>query len=991
MRPGYAFVIVLCLCTALGELPCLAVSDIEPDIIDPAEIQEDPESIAEAGLAALLIRAKFLASSGEAEKARQAYKQIIKKFPESAYAHFQLASLLLGAEEKDLRIEHLEKAIEQDPKLKEAHEMLGLDYRIKGENEKAIATYRKAVQHVEDNLSFYSSLADAYVTAKEIKEAEKVLLEACQRHSDSPEAWFKLIEFYVGNRQTKKADESFEKGLKATKNSLTFLRHVRSLYLRWDSEEAEKKALSVLIRTLDLYPQSPRMWLQLIHHYLTHDQKEKAEEATENAIRHLRYDVELFRSIALAYMNVSDWDSAISVLNEATKHHPGSVDIWRTLAHLYSQKGKREKARECYRKILSLEPTRTQERKLLARSYLAEKDYERAIEEFQKAIRLFPNDIRLKVDTANAYLAAGQFEKGEKIYLDLIKERPGNSDVHLLLANYYYKSDKPDKMHETIERAVQIEKEPAKQARIYSLMGQAALEKSDISTALELLQKAVEKQADDPAHTYALARAYLLSADREKAAEYLDKAITLAPTPSPDWLLSLGETYRALHKKDEADEAFSNAIAILQQQCEKRPKNWMAWFQLGQSYEKAENDQLAAEAYAESVRLQPDNGDLRYKLATVYSGLHQHEKAQKQLEEAVKLDSPKPEWFLLLGDMYRTLTKRDEAAQAFEEAIALLREGKGEKPQNSRVWAALGEAYSRSKRYGEAIAALRKAVELAGEKADFRLYILLARTLSASGQIEAADEEYRKAADVLEKAAEKNPNDSDTYLRLGLVYQSLRDYTKCSEAFSKGIGLAGGNASYTSYVALADSLDKSGKSQQARAQYERAYSILSERMEEHPEDVFAHYMLGNVCDRLDKLDECEKHYRKAMELDSFFAAAYNNLAYTWIVRDLNIEEAMKLVRKALELEPDSGAYVDSLGWGYFKQGKLDEALTELLRALKLENTDPTIYDHIGDVYKAKSMIKEAIEYWHKALDMNPYDEKIKEKIEKSRTSLPPAE
>jgi Flp pilus assembly protein TadD len=196
---------------------------------------------------------------------------------------------------------------------------------------------------------------------------------------------------------------------------------------------------------------------------------------------------------------------------------------------------------------------------------------------------------------------------------------------------------------------------------------------------------------------------------------------------------------------------------------------------------------------------------------------------------------------------------------------------------------------------------------------------------------------------------------------------------------------------YTSYVALADSLERSGQKQESRAQYEKAYALLVERVSTHPKDVFAHYMLGNVCDRLDKVDECEKNYKTAAELDPYFAAAYNNLAYTYIVRDMKAEEAMKLVQKALELEPDNGAYVDTLAWGYFKQGKLDEALTELLRALKLDNSDPTIYDHIGDVYKAKTMVKEALEYWQKALDMNPNDNKIKQKIEENRKSLPPAE
>lgn len=980
MKRLYVLLIAVSLTLAGWVMPSFAVSDFQPQLIRPSELKEDEASLAEARLPSLLIRAKYLSSSGENEKAEELYREIIEEFPESAYAHFQLASLLLGADEMDARIEHLEKAIELDPQLKDAYDLLGLSYRIKGDAGKAIATYRKGVENIEENLSFYANLADAYVTLRQPETAEKILLEACERHPGSPDAWFKLVEFYVGNRQWDQADKTIERALKETGNSLTFLRNVWGLYLRWD----EEKALAVLNRMLELYPQSPQMWLQLVHYYLTHGQKDNAAQATRKAMGHLRFDEDFLTNLATVYASASDLEGAIAVLAEATKIHSQSVEVWRTLARLYAQKGERQKARECYQQILSLEPARVQERILVARSYVADKEYPRAIEEFQKAIRLHPNDIRIQVDLANAHLAAGDFSKGEQVYLDLIEQRPGNSDIILLLANYYYKAGRTDQMEKTIESAVQSETDPAKQVRMYSLMGQAALEKGDTDVALRLLQEAVKKQPADPLVTYVLARAYLLSGDTQKAAEQLAEAIKKSPSPNPDWLLTLGETYRVLGKTDEANESFRNAIATLQQQCESQPKNWMLRFQLGQAYEKADNDQLAAEAYAESVKLQPDNGDVRYKLATVHSGLRQHENARKQLEEAIKLESPKPEWFLLLGEVYRTLTKQVEAAQAFQRAISLLEEQTTATAIDYRPWAALGEAYTHSHEYDKGVEALRKALELAGDEAGFVLHAALGGALAAAGDIAAADEQYRKAAELLEEAAEETPQDSQVFLRLGLVHQNMREYPKAAEAFSKGIELAGGNASYTSYIALADCLERSGNSEESLAQYQKAYSMLVERVASHPYDVVAYYMLGNVCDRLDKVDECEKNYKTAAEIDPYFAAAYNNLAYTYIVRDMKIPEAMKLVQKALELEPDSGAYVDTLGWGYFKQGKLDEALAELLRAMKLDSSDPTIYDHIGDVYKAKNMLKEAVDYWQKALDMNPNDAEIKAKIEEHR-------
>jgi tetratricopeptide (TPR) repeat protein len=990
MKGVHLAAVWLCILAVVASGHCFGVTDFQSQAIDPEKVQEVPEASEEAELAAILIRAKYYVVSGNTEKASETYREAIKKYPNCALAYFRLAGLLLRPEEIDLRIENLEKAIELDPGMKEAYESLGFSYKRKMETDKAIATYIKAIENVQDNLLFYPRLADAYLSVEKVKEAEEALMEGTNRHPASPESWASLIEFYATRRDYQKADETFEKALSATDNKLKFLGEMRILYDR--REETQDRSLAVLVKTLELYPESAPMWFELVRRYLARGEKEKAREAAEKAISQLRYEEEIFNYLVVAYVNARDWDSAIEVLTKATTHHPNSLDMWRNLASLYEKKGEREKARECYRKILSMEPVRLQERQFLAQSYLAEKNYDQAIRELREAIGVFPNVASLRVDLADAYLASGQFEEGEKVYLNLAKARPGDSGVYVDLAKYYLKSDKPAKMQEAVDAALAMERDPARQAEICSELGEAAVEKRDMTSALKLLHRAAGIQSENPIKAYLLARAYTIAGDRENAAQHLRKAIQLAKTPQPAWHLMLAETYRALGKKDEARKSFSEATGILEQNCEKDPKNWILQYQLGQAYESAENDERAAEAYAECVELQPENGDLKYKLATVYSQLHLHEKAQEQLEKAIRLRSPKkPEWFVLLGEVYRTLTKRSEAAMAFEKAVAIVREEQAKKPLDSRAWAALGEVYNRARRYPEAIEALRKAVELAGDQAAPGLHIALAQALEGSGSTEGAREQYRKAAELLHKAVQENPDDPDDYLRLGLVYRSLYDFPKASEFLSKGIQLAGGNATASSYMSLADSLEKSDQAEKAEEEYQKAYSLLSDRVKEFPNDVTARYMLASVCERLGKLEECEEQYRAAMKLDPFFAAAYNNLGYTWIEENRNLEEAMALVRKALELDSDNGAYIDSLGWGYFKQGKLDEALSELLRAMKYEATDPAIFDHIGDVYKAKGMVEEAIEYWQKALEMNPNDRKIKEKIEQGRKALPSAE
>jgi tetratricopeptide (TPR) repeat protein len=96
------------------------------------------------------------------------------------------------------------------------------------------------------------------------------------------------------------------------------------------------------------------------------------------------------------------------------------------------------------------------------------------------------------------------------------------------------------------------------------------------------------------------------------------------------------------------------------------------------------------------------------------------------------------------------------------------------------------------------------------------------------------------------------------------------------------------------------------------------------------------------------------------------ASALNYLGYMLADRNVRLDEASDLVKKALELEPDRGEYLDSLGWVYYRQGKLDQAEGLLQRALQLQ-ADPTVHDHLGDVYLKEGKIREAIAQWQASL------------------------
>src|SRR5690606_7731639 len=116
--------------------------------------------------------------------------------------------------------------------------------------------------------------------------------------------------------------------------------------------------------------------------------------------------------------------------------------------------------------------------------------------------------------------------------------------------------------------------------------------------------------------------------------------------------------------------------------------------------------------------------------------------------------------------------------------------------------------------------------------------------------------------------------------------------------------------------------------------------------------------------------------------------------YSWVDMNENLDEGLDMIRKAVELRPDDGYIVDSLGWAYYRLGRFDDAVTELERAAELKAGDPTINDHLGDAYWRVGRKLEASFQWNRTLGLNPEEEdlpKIKLKIENGLPDLPKTE
>ena len=161
--------------------------------------------------------------------------------------------------------------------------------------------------------------------------------------------------------------------------------------------------------------------------------------------------------------------------------------------------------------------------------------------------------------------------------------------------------------------------------------------------------------------------------------------------------------------------------------------------------------------------------------------------------------------------------------------------------------------------------------------------------------------------------------------------------------------------------------------QAGELQLGRAAEAASVALVRCPDDPGLLFRKAASLEREKKFPESVAAFEKLIELRPEHGAALNYLGYMFADRNENLERALELVTRAVALEPSSSAYLDSLGWVYFRLGRLDEAERHLLTAKRLSPDDPTIEDHLGDLAEKQGDLEKARERWTRALALDPED------------------
>ena len=201
----------------------------------------------------------------------------------------------------------------------------------------------------------------------------------------------------------------------------------------------------------------------------------------------------------------------------------------------------------------------------------------------------------------------------------------------------------------------------------------------------------------------------------------------------------------------------------------------------------------------------------------------------------------------------------------------------------------------------------------------------------------------------LEHLVSEHPKDTEAIMALGNILRGRKDFAGCADVYSKAIANL--------------------------AVPEKANWV-----------VF--YFRGICNERSKQWPKAEADLKKALELYPDQPLVLNYLGYSWVDQGTNLDEGMKMIRRAVEQRPDDGYIVDLLGWANFRIGNYDEAVKELDRAVELKPDDPTINDHLGDAYWRVGRALEARFQWSHAKDLKPEPEDLPKIEQKLKVGLP---
>lgn len=538
-----------------------------------------------------------------------------------------------------------------------------------------------------------------------------------------------------------------------------------------------------------------------------------------------------------------------------------------------------------------------------------------------------------------------------------------------------------------------ITPEEKTRAMEYYVQGISDFENEEYEQALDNLTAAHLKLSEHAGVNYALADAYLATGDLINAAYYAQIAANLQPENK--WYhLKLAEIFRRAGRNEATVGAFENALKYF-------PRDTDILFNLAETYmdfgellkankmydrildvqgsdfeihlRKFQNFNAlkmrdSALVQLELMReLNPGNLSTLHTMSQYYLGLDDEEAAREILLEAQKRNARDPQTLILLADIYIRNQEWSNLGEAFS---TMLKDPLIYPSQKLELIRFIYQEYQRNP--GEAV--LQKQtrdviLDFSESEPDYGPAQLIASDFLLQNN------EHKKALEKLERVNSIIPEEEAPWRQRIQILFSIQEYAKIIHLSEQ----ANKNAPDDAYIQFF-----TGASYMLTKQPELAEEWLEKATLAPARRSFRSIIygsLGDVKQDLDQWEEASESYEKAIRLDADNHNAMNNYAYFMSVRDERLDEALELVKRALQYAPDNTSYLDTIGWIHYKLGNYENALEYTQQAADNDDASPEVFEHLGDIYHKLGNNRQAAEWWDRAIEKDPDREYLKERIQ----------
>ncbi len=579
---------------------------------------------------------------------------------------------------------------------------------------------------------------------------------------------------------------------------------------------------------------------------------------------------------------------------------------------------------------------------------------DKALQNYKEALKADPSSAAISDELAEFYVQAGLLSDAESDAEKALAKDPNDLGALRLLARIYTSQIggqnnriNQDMLKKAIEQYKKITGVAPKDVDAWVMLGRLEKAAQDNAEAERAYKKALEIDPDSEDALTGLSLVYLDLGNSQAAADTL-KALA-EKNPSARSLRALAETYEQMKEFGLAADSLKKALAL------NPPDAAEVKQALAQDLIYAQRYPEALQIYQDLVADDPSDAQSYLGMSRIYRTQRKFNDAHAASDKALAIDPANLDIRYNQVSILEAEGKTQQAIQTLKDILdstAKRTYTGGERVLRGRLLRGLAELYRDSEQSDLAVDAFRQMADVDPDTAT-----------SAAGEIIETyrmGHEFNKAQQEADADLKKWPDDRPLHIAHATL---LADLGKSDQAVSEVKKLMDGKNDRETDMTLAQLYDKARKFDDASKSLDAAEKLSAN--DDEKEMVW--FMRGAMYERMKKIDMSEIEFRKVLKVDPDSAAALNYIGYMLADRNMRLPESLDLITKALELSPDNGAYLDSLGWVYFRMGRLPEAEENLRRAVAKTPSDPTVHDHMAQVLMAESKVQEAIQQWQISL------------------------